>query len=223
VSHVGAAHVTIVAFDGIIADTLPLRALALAEAIALECAALDVIVHAPALCRSLMPLLPGRTFNECLVVAVEQIPALQHERFRHDLTAHDIVAIRAQRDWAMAAAHGVPLRDGVLDHMHKLVARGVRIVVRSDSQRREVEPLLRLAGLDDSILFLRCADDLPRRTRVTSVQASYEAIEARLERMRIPWVQRDAVEVPGGTAACMLLESASPRYFLLTDPLTKAL
>lgn len=222
-SHVGAAHVTVVAFDGIIADTLPLRALALAEAIALECAALDVIVHAPALCRSLMPLLPGRTFNECLAVAVEQMPALQHERFRHDLTAHDIVAIRAQRDWAMAAAHGVPLRDGLLDHMHKLVARGVRIVVRSDSQRREVEPLLRLAGLDDSILFLRCADDLPRRTRVTSVQASYEAIEARLERMRIPWVQRDAVEVPGGTAACMLLESASPRYFLLTDPLTKAL
>ncbi|MEN9591901.1 MAG: hypothetical protein RJA21_353, partial [Gemmatimonadota bacterium] len=115
-NHAGAAHVTIVAFDGIIADTVPLRAKALAEAIALECAALDVTVHAPALCSPLMPLLPGRTFNECMVAAVEQIPALQHERCRHDLIAHDIMAMRAQRDWAMAAAHGVPLRDGVLDY-----------------------------------------------------------------------------------------------------------
>ena len=33
-NHAGAAHVTIVAFDGIIADTVPLRAKALAEATA---------------------------------------------------------------------------------------------------------------------------------------------------------------------------------------------
>lgn len=222
-NHVGAGHVTIVAFDGIIADSVPLRAQALADAIARESAALDVTLHAPALSILLMPLLPGRTLSECMVVAVDQIAALQHERLRHDLTAHDIMAMRAQRDWAKAAAHGVPLRDGVLDHMHKLVARGVRIVVRSDSQRREVEPLLRLASLDDSILFLRCADDLPRPAGVTSVQASYDAIDARLERLRLPWVQRDAVEVPGSTAACMLLESASPRYFLRADLLTKVL
>ena len=222
-NHGGAGHVTVVAFDGIIADTVPRRAQILAEAIAQECAALDVTVHAQALLPPLLPLVPGRTFTECMVVAVDQIPALQHERLRLDLTAHDIMSMRAQRDWAKAAAHGVPLRDGVLDQLRTLTARGVRLVVRSDSQRREVEPLLRLAGLDDSILLLRCADDLPRRTSVTSVQASYEAIEARLERLRIPWVQRDAVEVPGGAAARMLLESAGSRYFLLADLLAKSL
>jgi len=223
VNHGGAGHVTVVAFDGIIADTVPRRAQILAESIAQECAALDVTVHAQALLPPLLPLVPGRTFTECMVVAVDQIPALQHERLRLDLTAHDIMSMRAQRDWAKAAAHGVPLRDGVLDHLRTLTARGVRLVVRSDSQRREVEPLLRLAGLDDSILLLRCADDLPRRTSVTSVQASYEAIEARLERLRIPWVQRDAVEVPGGAAARMLLESAGSRYLLLADLLAKSL
>jgi len=223
VNYGGAGHVTVVAFDGIIADTVPRRAQILAEAIAQECAALDVTVHALALFPPLLPLLPGRTFNECMVVAVDQIPALHHERLRHDFTAHDIMAMRAQRDWAKAAAQGVPLRDGVLDQLHQLTARGVRIVVRSDSQRREVEPLLRLAALDDSMLLLRCADDLPRRAGVTSLQASYEAIEARLERLRISWVQRDAVEVPGGAAARMLLESAGPRYFLLADLLVKSL
>ncbi len=222
-NHGGAGHVTVVAFDGIIADTVSRRAQILAEAIAQECAAVDVTVHAQALLPPLMPLLPGRTFTECMVVAVDQIPALQHERLRLDLTAHDIMAMRAQRDWAKAAAHGVPLRDGVLDHLRTLTARGVRLVVRSDSQRREVEPLLRLSGLDDSMLLLRCADDLPRRTNVTSVQASYDAIEARLERLRIPWVQRDAVEVPGGAAARMLLESAGFRYLLLADLLAKSL
>ena len=221
-NHGGAAHVTVVAFDGIIADTIPRRARILAEAIAQECAALDVAIHALVLSSLLLPLLPGRTFHECLVVAVDQIPALHHERLRHDFTAHDIMAMRAQRDWAKAAAHGVPLRDGVLDHLHTLTAHGVRFVVRSDSQRREVEPLLRLAGLDDRMLLLRCADDPPRRAGVTSVQASYDAIEARLERLRIPWVQRDAVEVPGGAAARMLLESARPRYVLLADLLVKS-
>ena len=221
-NHGGAGHVTVVAFDGIIADTVPRRAQILAEAIAQECAALDVTVHTQALLPPLLPLVPGRTFTECMVVAVDQIPALQHERLRHDVTAHDIMSMRAQRDWAKAAAHGVPLRDGVLDHLRTLTARGIRLVVRSDSQRREVEPLLGLAGLDDSMLLLRCADDLPRRTSVTSVQASYEAIEARLERLRIPWVQRDAVEVPGGAAARMLLESAGPRYVLLADLLVQS-
>ena len=219
---VGVGHVIIMAFDGIIADTLPLRAQALADAIALECGSLGVSVDAQVLSPLLLPLLPGRTFGECMVVAVEQIPALLHDTVRLDLTLHDIMALRAQRAWSATVAHGVPLRDGVRDHLQTLVARGARIVVRSDSQRRDVEPLLRLAALEDSMLFLRCADDLPRRAGVTSLQASYEAIDARLDRLRIPSTQRDAVEVPGGAAARMLLESADPRYFLQSDLLVQS-
>ncbi len=218
----GAGRVIVVAFDGIIADTLPARAQALSDAIALECTSLGVTVNSLELSPALLSLLPGRTFTECMMVAVEQIPALQHERLRDDLTAHDLMALRAERAWSATVAHGVPLRDGVRDHLQQLVARGVRLVVRSDSQRREVEPLLRLAGLEDIMLFLRCADDLPRTAGVTSVQASYDAIDARLERLRIPWVQRDAAEVPGGAAAHMLLESPTARYFLLADLLAKS-
>lgn len=181
---------------------------------AVECATVGITVDAHALRSILLPLVPGRTFTESMAVAVESIPALQHERMRDDVTMHDIIAWRAQHAWATIVAHGVPLQDGVLARWKSLVARGVRIVLRSDSQRREVEPLLRLAGLEDSMLFLRCADDLPRRAGATSLQASYEAIRTRLERVRVPLAQCDVVDVFGGTAALALGFSAPSRTTL---------
>ncbi len=207
----GGGRVTIVAFDGILADTLPPRARALADAIAQECAALPVPIDVHAILPQLIVLLPGRTFSESIAVAVEQLPALQHERIRHDVTMHDLIAMRAQQAWSAGVAHGVPFLDGVLGRLQAAVARGTRMVVRSDSQRREVEPLLRLAGLEDSMLFLRCSDDLPRLAGGTSLQASYEAIDARLDRQRVPRAQRDAVEVNEGTVAFALGFSASSR------------
>ena len=230
-NQVGAGRVTVVAFDGIIADTLPSRAKALADALAdalaQECALPGITADAhevsALLIPLLLPVLPGRTFDETIAVAVDTIPALQHERIRHDLTMHDLIALRAQRTWSATAAHGVPLCDGMHSRWHTAVARGNRLVVRSDSQRRDVEPLLRLAGLDDSMLLLRCADDQPRRAGVSSLQASYDAIDARLERLRIPWTQRDAVEVPGGAAAQLLLHAVGSRYVLQADLPAKSL
>ncbi len=191
VSPVEGGRVIIVAFDGIVADTLPRRATALADAITGEGAVAATDINA----RDLLTLLPGRTFAESMAAAIDVLPALQHDRLRHDVTGHDLIVLRAQRSWAAAVAHGVPLRDGVADRLQAAVARGVRIVLRSDSQRREVEPLLRLAGLEDVMLFLRCADDLPRLAGVTSLQSSYEAITARLERQRLPRTLRTAIEV----------------------------
>ncbi|QJR36179.1 HAD family hydrolase [Gemmatimonas groenlandica] len=210
----GVGRVTIVAFDGIIADTLPLRARALADAMVLECAATGVAIDADALRTTLLPLVPGRTFSESMASALASVPALQHDRIQHDVTLHDIIALRAQHAWAATVAHGVPLHDGVLARLQALVARGVRVVLRSDSQRREVEPLLRLAGLEDSMLFLRCADDVPRLTGAPSLQASYEAIAVRLERLRVPRGLCDAVEASGGTAALALGFSAASRTVL---------
>jgi len=200
VSHVANASTIIVAFDGIVADTVPARARALADAIAYEWAPLGIEVP-PA---DLLSLLPGRTFDECMTAALQQVPALRHERLRHDVTGHDLIALRAQRSWTTAVAHGVPLRDGVVDRLQAAVARGVRIVVRSDSQRREVEPLLRLAGLEDVLLFLRCADDVPQLAGATSLHASYEAITARLDRRRIPRALRTAIEADSGAATLAL-------------------
>lgn len=210
----GAGRVTIVAFDGIVANTLPLRTTALADAIAFECVTLGLSVHAHELFPLLLPLLPGRTFNETMAVAVAGLPALQHEQIRDDLTLHDLIAMRAQRAWSAMVAHGVPLHDGVLSRLQAHVGRGLRIVLRSDSQRREVEPLLRLAGLEDSMLFLRCADDLPRLAGVSSWRASYEAIDARLDRHRLPHAQRIAVEVNAEKATFALGFAATSRTSL---------
>ncbi|WP_411278476.1 hypothetical protein [Gemmatimonas sp.] len=202
-----ANRVTIIAFDGIVADTIPLRATALAESIRWGCASLDIEVHAHDILPVLHAWLPGLTFNEAMSVAIEQLPALRHERIRNDVTLHDLIAMRAQRAWSAVAAHGVALRDGVLSRLETAVARGLRMVLRSDSQRREVEPVLRLAGLEDCMLFLRCADDLPRLAAVPTLQASYDAIDARLDRLRIPRTQRDAVEV-SHEAATLALDCA---------------
>ncbi len=210
----GAGRVTIVAFDGIVANTLPLRTTALADAIAFECVTLGLSVHAHELFPLVLPLLPGRTFNETMAVAVAGLPALQHEQIRDDLTLHDLIAMRAQRAWSAMVAHGVPLHDGVLSRLQAHVGRGLRIVLRSDSQRREVEPLLRLAGLEDSMLFLRCADDLPRLAGVSSWRASYEAIDARLDRHRLPHAQRIAVEVNAEKATFALGFAATSRTSL---------
>ena len=211
---IGAGRVVIIAFDGIVADTLPLRAKALADAIARECTILDITVGAVELQAMLLPRLPGRTLQECATAAVTELPVLQHERLRHDLTAHDLIAMRAQNAWSATVAHGIPLREGVGLRIATMVARGVRVVMRSDSHRREVEPILRLASLEDSTLFVRCADDLPHRAGVTSLRASFEAIDTRLERQRLPREQRDAVEVADGTAAFALGFSATSRTAL---------
>ncbi len=210
----GVGRVTIVAFDGIVANTLPLRTTALADAIAFECVTLGLSVHAHDLFPLLLPLLPGRTFNETMAVAVAGLPALQHEQIRDDLTLHDLITMRAQRAWSAMVAHGVPLHDGVLSRLQAHVGRGLRIVLRSDSQRREVEPLLRLAGLEDSMLFLRCADDLPRLAGVSSWRASYEAIDARLDRHQLPHAQRIAVEVNAEKATFALGFAATSRTSL---------
>ena len=210
-SRLVASHVTIVAFDGIIADTLPPRALALADAAVVECAALGVSLHAHDLVEAVASLLPGRTFIEAVTVAVRQLPFLQHPRIQHDLTAHDLIAMRAQRAWAQAVAHGVALCDGVIDRVHHEVAHGRRMVVRSDSQRREVEPLLRLAGLEDIMMFVRCSDDVPHSPVGPTLRASYEAISARLERQGVRRVQRDAVEADNENATFALEFVATSR------------
>ncbi len=217
-SRLGANRVTIVAFDGIVADTIPRRATALAtalaDAITAEGASLQIDVRMHDILPPLRAWLPGRTFSEAVAVAMEQLPALQHDGIREDVTVRDLIALRAQRAWSEMASHGIPLRDGVQSWLQSALGRGLRMVLRSDSHRREVEPVLRLAGLEDSMLFLRCADDLPRVPRVSTLQASYEAIDVRLDRQRLPRTQRDVVEADDGAAAIALGFAATSRTML---------
>ena len=194
-------RVTIVAFDGIVADTIPLRATALSQAMVQLCAEVGVALTVHDLLPVVHTLMPGRTFQEAMAAAVVQLPMWQQPPLRDDVTMHDLAVLRAHRAWSTMVAQGVPWQHGALTRLQAMVAQGLRLVVRSDSQRHEVEPVLRQADLIDGIRFLCCADDPPRRVGVSMLQTSHEAIDARLSRLGVPRAQRDLIEGNEATAA----------------------
>lgn len=175
----------ILAFDGVLADTLPLRAHALADACAAE-------FH-PRLHDEALAVIAGRTMLEA---ALALFPA----EAASDPTLPELVALRAQRGYRHLVQHGVSLRADVIDRMRELSARGTRIVVRADSERRDVEPLLAMAGLDHVISVLRCSDDAPRG-HGPSAARSWLAISDRLQSMHIPVTDRRALEAQTETRA----------------------
>lgn len=177
----------IVAFDGSLCHSLPLRAHALRDACEAEQAAVSAAVIEEAL--------PGRTFLEA---AAEVLAA----RATHDPTLVELVALRAQRGYRALVQHGAPFDAAVLEQMRAAHARGVRVIVRADSERRDVEPLLQQMGLLDAIALLRCSDD-PPRSAAPSVERSWVAIGHRLDGLGIPATERSALEpwgVPEATA-----------------------
>lgn len=174
---------TVVAFDGLLADTLGLRAHALREACAAEgLDGTDVDIDTA---------IVGQTFAE----AAEQI-AQGHV----DPTISELVALRAQRAYGALVAHGVPFRTEFVSAVRALAANGSRIVVRADSERRHVEPLLSLAGLEHVVGLLRCSDDLPSSAEPSLVR-SWMAIDTRLARLGIPETQRTAAETSDACAS----------------------
>jgi beta-phosphoglucomutase-like phosphatase (HAD superfamily) len=175
---------SVFAFDGVLASTLPLRSHALVDAAAAEQAQLDV--------GAVLALLPGRTLLEASL-------ALFPELALSDPTLPELIALRAQRGFRALVQHGVPLDQRALLRLQDAATRGDRIVVRADSERRDVESLLALAGLENSVSLLRCSDDAPRAPGA-SLQRSWEAIHTRLSPMGVSLTQRTAFETNSETA-----------------------
>jgi beta-phosphoglucomutase-like phosphatase (HAD superfamily) len=173
----------IVAFDGVLADTLPLRAQTLADAAGAE-------FH-PRAVDAALAVLPGLTFAEA---AMALFPA----EASSDPTLPELVALRAQRAYRHLAQHGVPFRAEVIRALQEASERGVRVVVRADSERADVEPLLAMAGLEHQTAFVRCSDDLPRGPEPSLVR-SWRAIDTRLDRMQQPVTARTAWETSSET------------------------
>ncbi len=178
----------ILAFDGVLADTLPLRAHALADACAAE---FHPRPHDEALA-----VIAGRTMLEA---ALALFPA----EAASDPTLPELVALRAQRGYRHLVQHGVSLRADIIARMRETATRGSRLVVRADSERRDVEPLLAMAGLEHVISVLRCSDDAPRGPG-RSVVRSWHAIGDRLQSMHIPMTERTALETNAETLAVAL-------------------
>jgi beta-phosphoglucomutase-like phosphatase (HAD superfamily) len=167
----------ILAFDGVLFDTIPARVAALCEALSAEGLPCDA--------DAVRSVLPGRALAEALH---------QLDPSPQDHTQHDLVLLRAQRLYAGIIAHGVPLLHEGQQAMRDALAQGHLVVLRSDSERRHVEPLLALSGLDSQVSLLRCADDPPRGAGSTLAR-SHAAIDVRLQRLGIATAQRTVREL----------------------------
>lgn len=177
----------IIAFDGLVADTLPARALALSEAITAEWGPFG---HEQA-----AALLPGRSMPEAVDAALAAFPDVAS-----DHTLRDLATMRAQRRCTGAFAQGMPFAPAAIAWLTAQRERGTRLILRTDSTRRDVEPLLQLGALDLLFAAVRCADDLPRVPMITTLESSYRAIDARLSAMT-PGAHRTAIEPsPEGVA-----------------------
>lgn len=184
----------VLAFDGIVADTLTLRRDAL---IASARAEQWMLSQSRA-----EELLPGRTLQECLLqLFTEQANQLANN-VDHDqphVTVNDpnvdhalvdLVALRADRMVAERMRQGVMLVVGAQERIRVCQAAGTRLVLRSDGWRRDVEPALAQLGLELAFTFARCADDLPRVAGASSVGSSYAAIVHRLDTLRVSTERR---------------------------------
>lgn len=153
----------IVAFDGLVAETLQLRAAALDRALTRE--GVDVSLPAALLA------VPGRTLHEAIAVLVGD----------NDQTLVDMVALRAQQDVSTRMGQGVSLAMNARAFIDAQRPIGARLVLRADSLRRDVERVLQLTDLEWAFTFVRCSDDLPRARGVSSVEGAYVAINQRLD------------------------------------------
>jgi beta-phosphoglucomutase-like phosphatase (HAD superfamily) len=157
----------VVAFDGLVADTLELRAESLRQALHDESVAIES--------ERLRSVLPGRTFPEATAALVGD----------EDQTLIDVVALRAQQGFSRRLAHGASLALDAGAFVDQLRAAGTSLVLRTDSLRRDVERVLQLTDLDLAFLFVRCPDDIPRARGVSTLESSYAAISARLDALGV--------------------------------------
>lgn len=162
----------IVAFDGLLFDTIERRAIAIADALNAE--------GLPATVDAALRALPSRSINEAVRMLMQRFAA---DRCDLDETTVDVATLRAERALASTAVRGATLNMKVADRIRH-AATTTRIVVRADSRRREVDELLRLTELDSVIAMTRCSDDAANVHRSeasdSTLRKSYGQIVTRL-------------------------------------------
>ena len=182
---------TIIAFDGLVADTLAARARAVSDAVTAEIG--------PCSLDEGLSLVQGRSLDEAVeaaFVARAQTPAVEF-----DATLRDLAVLRARRSYTAMIAQGLPLRDGAADWIALRAASHGRVILRADSARRDVERLIAFTGLQDVVAFVRCADDLPRPLGASSPECAWAAIAGRLATQRVALDQCVALECSDVSAA----------------------
>jgi beta-phosphoglucomutase-like phosphatase (HAD superfamily) len=143
---IGQPRAIVVAFDGLIADTLDQRTNAVVEGIA--------AVGFPIAPSDVRSLIAGHTIQETVRISCAMAGHTVDE------TLLDIAALRATRMLSTTMRQPVLLVPPATEWMQR-ARMHARLVVRADSERAHVEPVLSAGGLADIISILVCADDLP--------------------------------------------------------------
>lgn len=153
--------------EGVIVETLEMRAAALAAALAGE--GVEVTQE------SALELSRSRAVRRAISAAAFEA------RMSFDLVTVDLVAERAERLFAgHVAAGGLTLAPGAAEFVR--IAQGsARCALVTRASRNESEQLLRIAGLEDAFECIVTLDDVVEEK---PAPASYRAAVARLERKR---------------------------------------
>ncbi|GEM_PF-1559508 len=166
----------VVAFDGLLFDTLKFRAQAVVDALRHEGirANMDVVMQA----------LPSRSIGETVrAVVVAQVAHTRMVAHNVDETSLDIAVLRAERSLSALASSGAVMHVKLAEQIRR-AAPVTRIVVRADSRRREVDELLRLTELDSLLAMTRCSDDAASGQRMdaraSTLRRSYSQIVGRM-------------------------------------------
>lgn len=166
----------VIAFDGVLFDTLERRARAVVDALGQEGLRTGV--------DPVMQLLPSRTIAETVrAVAAAQVLNKRVVAHNFDETSIDLAILRAERSLSAFASTGASLSVKLAERIPR-AATVTRMVVRADSRRREVEELLRLTEFDSVLAMTRCSDDAGASHRsesnASSLEQSYSQIVTRM-------------------------------------------
>lgn len=153
--------------EGVLVDTLAVRAFALGKALAA-----DGIEVSP---ETAVDLSRGRAVRRAIAAAAHAA------KVSYDLVAIDLAAATAERVFAeRIASGGVMLAPGAMDMLIQAQANA-RCAIATRASRAEAEQLLGLAGLEDIFECIVTLDDVVEEK---PAPASYRATLARLERRR---------------------------------------
>lgn len=203
----------IIAFDGVLAYTLPLRAAAVKQALIHESATANtsaqVALSQPALTYTIDRAIAGRTLAEVITDATseatsEALASSTDSRAQFsndatfpmglDATASELAALRAERLYSQSLAQGAAFNASVLEYLKAKATEGYKIVIRADSTRSQVEQQLSLAAIDHLVSFMRCGDDPISPHDTSTYSGNWRVIHEKLNSMRVSIDERTVVE-----------------------------
>jgi hypothetical protein len=166
--------------------------------------AAEGVTHDP---DTLVPALAGRSLAEA---AREALRVATDPALPVDESLLDLLVLRAERHLATSMAGGASptISAEAASWLAAAAPSGLRLVLRADSARREVERVLGAVGLLDLFAIVRCADDrgrafdlgvsgagaIAQAAEASTLERSWHAIDARLRAVGVAPAERLACE-----------------------------